>query len=88
MPAGQSCRSRATTPLTIVGQVKLDPAEGANQKVALAWEVRTPDGTSLGTVRQANSVPAGSLEQGFGNNALFAAQAAARGISDLVTRYR
>lgn len=74
--------------LTIVGKVELSPVEGQTQKVALAWEVRTPDGKSLGTIRQANSVPPGSLAQGFGNNALFAAQAAARGISDLVTQYR
>ncbi|HTN97718.1 MAG TPA: hypothetical protein VL101_12140 [Nordella sp.] len=74
--------------LTIVGKVELGPVEGQTQKVALAWEVRTPDGKTLGTIRQANSVPSGSLAQGFGNNALFAAQAAARGISDLVTQYR
>lgn len=74
--------------LTIAGKVELGPVEGQTQKVALAWEVRTPDGKTLGTIRQANSVPSGSLAQGFGNNALFAAQAAARGISDLVTKYR
>lgn len=74
--------------LTIAGKVELGAAEGPNQKVALAWEVRSPDGKTLGTIRQANSVPSGSLEAGFGNNALFAAQAAARGISDLVTKYR
>ena len=74
--------------LTIAGNVELGAAEGPNQKVALAWEVKSPDGKTLGTIRQANSVPSGSLEAGFGNNALFAAQAAARGISDLVTKYR
>lgn len=74
--------------LTIAGKVDLGPIEGQNQKVALAWEVKTPDGKTLGTIRQANNVAPGSLEQGFGNNALFAAQAAARGISDLVTQYR
>lgn len=74
--------------LTIAGLVKVGPVEGKSQKVDLAWEVRSPDGKTLGTIRQANSVPSGSLAAGFGNNALFAAQAAARGISDLVTRYR
>lgn len=74
--------------LTIAGRVKLGPVEGKTQKVDLAWEVRSPDGKTLGTIRQANSVPSGSLAAGFGNNALFAAQAAARGISDLVTQYR
>ncbi|QIG46479.1 hypothetical protein G5V57_01125 [Nordella sp. HKS 07] len=74
--------------LIIAGLVKLGPVEGKTQKVDLAWEVKSPDGKTLGTVRQANSVPSGSLAAGFGNNAVFAAQAAARGISDLVTQYR
>jgi hypothetical protein len=56
--------------------------------VALAWTVKMPDGKTLGTVRQANKVPAGSLAVGFGENALFAAQAAAPGIYDLVKKYR
>jgi hypothetical protein len=68
--------------------VKLGPKQAKNQQVALAWTVKTPDGRTLGTVKQANTVPAGSLEGGFGENALFAAQAAASGIYDLVKKYR
>ena len=74
--------------LTILGHVKLGPKEAASQEVALAWTVKTPDGKTLGTVKQANKVPAGSLEGGFGDNALLAAQAAASGIYDLVKKYR
>src|SRR5438552_2649636 len=74
--------------LTISGQVKLGPARGKSQNVALAWTVKTPDGKTLGTVKQSNDVPQGSLEDGWGDNALFAAQAAAGGIYDLVKKYR
>jgi hypothetical protein len=74
--------------LTISGRVKLGPAQGKNQNVALAWTVKTPDGKTLGTIKQANDVPQGSLEGGWGDNALFAAQAAAGGIYDLVKKYR
>jgi hypothetical protein len=74
--------------LTIQGHVKLGPKQAKSQSVTLAWRVKTPDGRTLGTVKQANDVPAGSLEAGFGENALFAAQAAAGGIYDLVKKYR
>jgi hypothetical protein len=74
--------------LTISGRVKVGPARGKSQNVALAWTVKTPDGKTLGTVKQANDVPQGSLEGSWGDNALFAAQAAAGGIYDLVKKYR
>ncbi len=70
--------------LTVTGKVKLDPPIGANQKVAVAWTVRTPDGKVLGTVRQANNVPSGSLNRGWGESAIFVSQAAAQGIFKLV----
>lgn len=74
--------------LTISGRVKLGPKQGKSQNVALAWTVKTPDGKTLGTIKQTNDVPPGSLEGGWGENALFAAQAAATGIYDLVKKYR
>ncbi|MGE3875534.1 MAG: hypothetical protein AB7F74_21480 [Parvibaculaceae bacterium] len=74
--------------LTILGHVKLGPTQTKSQEVALAWTVKTPDGRTLGTVNQTNKVPTGSLEKGFGDDALFAAQAAATGIYDLVKKYR
>lgn len=70
--------------LTVTGKVKLDPPSGANQKVAVAWTVSTPDGKVLGTVRQANKVPAGSLNRGWGKAATYVSQAAATGIFKLV----
>jgi len=72
--------------LTVTGKVKLDKARGAQQKVALAWTVRTPDGKVLGTIRQANNVPAGSLNQTWGKAATYVSQAAAEGIFKLVNK--
>ena len=74
--------------LTVTGKVKLHPPAGANQKVAVAWTVSTPDGKVLGTVRQANNVPAGSLNRGWGKSATYVSQAAATGIFKLVNSAR
>jgi hypothetical protein len=74
--------------LTISGKVKVDPAKGETQKVALAWTVSSPDGRKLGTISQANDIPVGSLDDGWGDDAFYVAQAAAGGIYDLVKRYQ
>lgn len=74
--------------LTVKGTVKVDPAKGATQRVALAWAVSSVDGRNLGTVRQANDVPAGSLEKGWGSMAEPAAQSAAEGLFKLVDGMR
>jgi hypothetical protein len=73
--------------LTIVGRVKV-AAKGKSQTVSLRWEVQSPDGKTLGDVKQSNEVPAGALDQGWGPAALAVAEAAASGIFDIVTRYR
>ncbi len=70
--------------LTVSGSVEVGLATGGQQSVRLAWTVSDPSGDVLGTIRQANNVPAGSVDQGFGANARHAAQAAASGIFDLV----
>jgi hypothetical protein len=74
--------------LIIRGEVELSKAEGASQRVALLWLVETPQGRSLGDVKQANSVPAGSLDNGWGGAAQAVADAAASGIFDIIKRYR
>ncbi len=76
------------TTLSISGTVDLEPAQGGVQKVMLAWAVQLPTGKVLGTVRQANDVPAGSLNEGWGQTAGFAAEAAAEGIFSLVNQVR
>ena len=74
--------------LTIQGRVVIDQAEGATQAVHLNWEVKTPQGKVLGTVAQNNQVPAGSLEHGWGANAVPAAGGGAAGIVKLIKQYR
>ncbi len=78
----------AKTALTIIGQVKIAPANGATQKVTLSWDVQSPDGKSLGDIKQANDVPAGSLDKGWGPNAAAVTEAAASGIYELINKYR
>jgi hypothetical protein len=74
--------------LTIQGRVTVDPAQGGQQPVHLSWSVVTPKGKNLGDVKQNNSVPAGSLDAGWGESAGYASQAAATGIFKLIERYR
>lgn len=74
--------------LTIAGEVEVSKPADGSQQVALRWTVTTPDGRPLGKVDQANGVPAGSLDQGWGETALPVAEAAATGIFDLIKTYR
>ena len=73
--------------LTIVGRVKV-AAKGDTQSVSLRWEVKSPDGETLGSVKQANEVPNGALDGGWGPAATAVAEAAATGIFDIVKSYR
>ncbi len=74
--------------LVVEGHVSLAAAQGPNQRVSLTWTVKTPKGTSLGDVSQANDVPAGSLNGGWGENAKMASKAAADGLFRLIEKYR
>lgn len=74
--------------LAIEGDVTLGQPVGDAQKVALRWTVKAPDGQVLGAVEQANDVPAGSLDDGWGEAADLAALAAAQGIFELVDKLR
>lgn len=68
--------------------VRLTPRGTAGDDVAISWTALAPDGTSLGTVRQANRVPRGSLSAAWGRNAARAASAAVPGIVELLGRTR
>lgn len=54
------------------------------EDVVLAWRVVGPDGTEIGVVDQANTIPAGSLDQAWGDSAYFIAEGAAEGIHALL----
>ncbi len=81
-------QSKSKNALTIRGSLKIADPIGDVQKVSLVWLVETPDGKSLGDIKQTNDVPAGSLDAGWGQNADYAAQAAAEGIFKLIQKYR
>jgi len=72
--------------LTIHGEVALGKAVSRSQSVRLKWVVAMPDGKVLGTVDQANQVPAGSLDKGWGQTADLAARAASQGIFAVVKK--
>ena len=74
--------------LTIEGHVKLASKDDKTQSVSLRWLVKSPTGKVLGDVKQANDVPAGSLDAGWGGAATAVVEAAATGIFDVVKRYR
>ncbi len=74
--------------ITIEGRVKLSAKDAKTQSIALRWVVKAPDGKVLGDVKQANDVPSGSLDAGWGGAATAVAEAAATGIFDVVKRYR
>ncbi|MFW6076996.1 MAG: hypothetical protein ACOC71_04530 [Hyphomicrobiales bacterium] len=74
--------------LMIDGDVILGQPKDEAQTVTLRWTVTAPDGQVMGAVEQANDVPAGSLDNGWGKAADDAALAAAQGIFDLVDKLR
>ena len=78
----------AKNALTISGRVEMAEVSGNMQMVALKWAVQAPDGGKLGDVNQANNVPAGSLDAGWGEIAGFAVEAAASGIFELINKFR
>jgi len=81
-------KSPAKNALTISGRVEMAEVSGNMQMVALKWAVQAPDGGKLGDVNQANNVPAGSLDEGWGEIAGFAVEAAATGIFELINKFR
>ena len=74
--------------ITIIGSVNVAKATGDQQDVSVRWIVKTPAGSKLGDVKQANRVPAGTLDAGWGPAAFAVAEGAAAGIFDIVKRYQ
>jgi hypothetical protein len=72
--------------LTISGKVSL--GSPGQQPVDIVWTVTTADGHTVGSLRQTNKVPAGSLGKTWGDTAIHIANAAAGGIFDLVKSLR
>ena len=74
--------------MIIEGSVGVSPPRDGAQQVHLQWTVKDPAGKVLGSMKQANQVPAGSLDKAWGLTAEYAAEAAGMGIFELVDKLR
>jgi len=68
------------------GQVKIEPSDDGKDKVLLSWNIKTADGTLIGTVSQKNKIDAGSFDRSWGQTAFFAADAAAGSIKTVIDK--
>lgn len=67
----------------IVGKVAISDLGKQQQEVRVDWFVYAPDGRRLGTIGQANRIPAGRLDGAWGGVANAVAENAVQGLSDL-----
>jgi hypothetical protein len=75
------------TDFTVQGTVTATPLPKSQQQIEIAWAVTRPSGVVVGKVSQLNAVPAGSLDQFWGDVAVVVAQEASAGINDVVERF-
>ncbi len=73
--------------LSVEGQVLVKP-QGANDEVTIIWTVKSPNGKSLGEIKQASEMPKGAVLLGFGEDAQAIAEAGTEGIFDLVAKHQ
>jgi hypothetical protein len=70
----------------LAGTVALSPPAAGQQQVKVHWALLKPDGQEIGRVDQENAVPAGSLDDTWGDIAYAVASAAAPGVAALIER--
>lgn len=75
-PSGQTYR--------VEGKVVVGQGQNGKQPIQIDWNVKDPQGKTLGTVSQKNEIPQGSLDGAWGKTADAAASAAAQGILKLL----
>ena len=80
-------RSPENADFIVKGTVTISPLPKGQQQVEIAWTVTRPSGVVTGKVSQLNAVPAGTLDQYWGDVALVVAQEAAGGIDRVVERF-
>lgn len=80
--------ARDADPHTVVATVTMGSPSAGEQDIAIRWVLLAPDGAEIGEVNQENRIPAGSLDRGWGDTALLAAEEAADGIAAIVERLR
>jgi hypothetical protein len=72
--------------LVVSGTVSLAKPVSGVQLIRLRWVLLMPDGSELGTVEQENQIPAGSLDNNWGEAAIFAAEGAFEGLAALLEK--
>lgn len=73
--------------ITLLGQVSVLPVSGAD-RVDIQWIIRGNDGQTLGTVRQSNTVPPGTLLGAWGQIAYAAAEGGVDGVMQVLETQR
>jgi hypothetical protein len=73
--------------ISVLGQVSVVPGPGADQ-VDIQWILRGADGRMLGTVRQSNTVPPGTLSGPWGETAYAAAEGGVEGVMQVLESQR
>lgn len=68
------------------GKVKIEPSDDGKDRVFLSWNIKTADGTLIGTVSQKNKIQSGSFDRTWGQTAFFAADAAAGSIKTVIDK--
>ncbi|MGH7075862.1 MAG: hypothetical protein ACREFD_16925 [Stellaceae bacterium] len=72
----------------LAGRVAVGRPQGGKQEVKIVWVLSGATGGEIGRLRQANAVPAGSLDHAWGGTAYDVALAAAGGVVELIHRAR
>jgi hypothetical protein len=79
-------RSDGSATFLLTCTVAMSPAQSGKQQVQIIWTLSRPNGSEIGKINQENDVPAGSLDGSWGDIAFAVAEAAAPGVSALITR--
>ena len=74
----------STQTYRVEGKVVVGQGQNGKQPIQIDWDVKDPQGKTLGTVSQKNEIPQGSLDGAWGKTADAAASAAAQGILKLL----
>lgn len=74
--------------LKVAGDISVGSKVSGQQTVSVKWSVLDAQGKLVGTVKQNNKVPAGTLDAGWGPIAQVVADAAAGGIIELLAKAR
>ncbi len=82
--AGVELATEDTAGLAVAGTVETTPPAGGEQNIRISWLVTAGGGESVGRITQESPVAANSLDQYWGDVAVFVAQGAAVGIVEIL----